>query len=82
MVFLVDLFGGSLLYPSLLGLLENVVGLVAGPYIGRYLDRTNRLEAVRRLMIGQNLSVSVVRFLCLCVSLSVCVHAAVTLLKM
>ncbi len=62
-VFLVDLFGGSLLYASLLGLLENVVGIIGGPFVGKYLDRTNRLVAVRRLMVGQNLSVTAVSIL-------------------
>ena len=45
LVFLMSLFPSSLLAASLLGLLETGAAIVCSPALGRYIDRTPRLQA-------------------------------------
>lgn len=57
-VLMVELYPGTLLYASLLGLLEAVTGILAGPAIGHYIDRNDRLTTIRTALVGQDLSIA------------------------
>jgi solute carrier family 40 (iron-regulated transporter), member 1 len=54
LVFIVELFPSTLLYASVFGVIETVAGLLAGPYIGAWIDRNQRLPVIRVSVIGQN----------------------------
>ena len=58
LVFLMSLFPSSLLAASLLGLLETGAAIVCSPAVGRYIDRSSRLQAVLWSIAGQNVAVS------------------------
>ena len=58
LVFLMSLFPTSLLAASLLGLLETGAAIVCSPALGRYIDRTSRLQAALCSVAGQNIAVS------------------------
>jgi iron-regulated transporter 1 len=57
-IFLLDLFPGTLLPSSLLGLAETGAGILGSTVIGAYIDRTNRLTVVRQSVVAQNLSIT------------------------
>ena len=54
LVFIVELFPTTLLYASIFGVVETIAGLLAGPYIGAWIDRNQRLPVVRASIVGQN----------------------------
>lgn len=56
-VFIVDLYPDSLLYPSIFGLIEKLAAIVFGPSIGRHIDTKDRLQTIRTCIIGQNGSI-------------------------
>ena len=58
LVFLMSLFPASLLPASLLGLLETAAAIVCSPALGRYIDRSSRLQAALWSIAGQNVAVS------------------------
>lgn len=53
-VFLLEVFPGTLLPPSLFGLFENVAGIALGTSVGGFIDRTERLKSMRISIVGQN----------------------------
>jgi iron-regulated transporter 1 len=55
-VFLLDLFPDTLLPPSLLGLIENSVGILLSGKVGAFIDTNNRLITIRYSILGQNLA--------------------------
>jgi hypothetical protein len=63
-IFLIDLFGGSLLYASILGLVETTVGILTAPYIGARLDRSDRLQAMIFMVVCQNTIVAAGSLMC------------------
>eukprot|EP00455_Lapot_gusevi_P007360 TRINITY_DN13149_c0_g1_i2.p1 TRINITY_DN13149_c0_g1~~TRINITY_DN13149_c0_g1_i2.p1 ORF type:complete len:461 (+),score=65.56 TRINITY_DN13149_c0_g1_i2:53-1435(+) len=62
-VFLLDIFPDTLFPASLFGLIETLAGILAGTPIGRFIDQTNRLTAVRLSVIGQNVSITLASLL-------------------
>lgn len=57
-VFMMELFPGTLLYAALFGLLEAVTGILSGPTIGTYIDSHDRLHTIRTALVGQDLSIA------------------------
>jgi hypothetical protein len=47
-IFLIDLFGGSLLFAGVLGLCETAVGILMGPRIGAFIDKSDRLQGISK----------------------------------
>ena len=58
-VFLMELFPTSLLAPSLFGFFENLAGILAGSWVGSYIDRHERLMSIRTSVVGQNAVIAV-----------------------
>jgi iron-regulated transporter 1 len=58
-VFLLNLFPDTLLPPSLLGFTETSGGILGGPSIGSFIDRSNRLLVIRISVVAQNVSICV-----------------------
>jgi solute carrier family 40 (iron-regulated transporter), member 1 len=56
-VFLLNLFPDTLLPPSLFGLIETIAGILGSSSIGAFIDRSNRLTAVRASIVGQNITI-------------------------
>lgn len=57
-LFLAAIFPGTLLYASIYALGRSLAGALLSAQIGKYVDRTNRLKAVRYSIICQRLSVA------------------------
>lgn len=62
-IFLLDLFPRSLLPSSLLGFIETFVAILFGPHIGKFIDQSDRLYAIRLTLIGQNIFISFASFI-------------------
>ena len=46
LVFILDFYPGTLFYAALLGVLETSMGIVAGPYLGHFIDTNDRLHGI------------------------------------
>lgn len=57
-VFIVNLYPNTLFYSALFGLVENLVGIIFGPYVGALIDVHDRLRAISWSIIGQNVSIA------------------------
>jgi iron-regulated transporter 1 len=56
-VFIMEIFPGSLLASSVFGLLETIASMLWGPAMGRYIDRNQRLKVIRLSIVGQNFAI-------------------------
>jgi iron-regulated transporter 1 len=56
-IFLLDIFPGTLLPSSLFGFFETVAGIASGAHVGHYIDANDRLKVVRTSILGQNLTI-------------------------
>ena len=56
-VFMLNLFPNTLLPPSLFGLLETIAGILGSSAIGRFIDSSDRLTAVRTSIVVQNTAI-------------------------
>jgi iron-regulated transporter 1 len=59
LIMLMTIFPSTLLWASLFGLAETAAGIIAGPYIGSFIDQRSRLIVVRVSIIGQNICISI-----------------------
>lgn len=57
-LFLAGIFPGTLLYASIYALGRALAGTLLSPIVGSYVDRTNRLKAIRSSIIWQRFSVA------------------------
>lgn len=56
-VFIMEIFPGSLLASSVFGLMETVIGMLWSPAVGRFIDNNQRLHSIRTSVLGQNAAV-------------------------
>ena len=54
-VFLLDVFPGTLLPSSLFGFFESLAGILGGPHVGAFIDSNDRLRVIRTSILGQNI---------------------------
>ena len=58
-VFIMDLYPGTLLYASLFGLVEKLAAILGGPSVGRRIDKNDRLVSMRTAIVAQNASICI-----------------------
>ena len=59
LILIMRLFPSTLLFSSVFGLLETAAAIVAGPFIGGYIDSRDRLSPLQLSIVGQNGSIGV-----------------------